>query len=176
MRTSRKQLLISNIQQVETYRNKITDVTNNRLQGLFQGYEGIELLKQIKFHQFGFDPLFDEPLNFIEMTNQIFTYLVCLKAVEILLTLYTKSKFHVNFGTEAGYDVISEDKSIICECFAATTPDSNSKLDKDTRKVSEDVVSEHKYVVFYASSSKTKHVENLKRKYSNVEIIALECI
>lgn len=113
----RKQLLISNIQQVETYRNKIIDITDNRVKGLLQGCEGIELLKQIKFNQSGYDPLFDEPLNFIEMTNQIFTYLVCLQAAERLLKQQPTHKFYVNFGTEAGYDVVSEDESIICECF-----------------------------------------------------------
>ena len=172
----RKQLLISNIQQVETYRNKIINIIDNRLKGLLQGREGIELLKQIKFNQSGYDPLFDEPLNFIEMTNQVFTYLVCLKAVELLITKHPIHSYYVNFGTESGFDVISEDETIICECFAATTPDSNSKLEKDVRKVSENKGAMNKYVIFYVSNSKPIHLENIRNKYKDVEIIALDSI
>ncbi len=172
----RKQLLISSVEQIESYRNKIIDVTNTKLKGLQQEHEGIELLRNIKFSQSGYDPLFDEPLNFIEMTNQVFTYLVCLKAVDLLLLKHPQHSYFVNFGTESGYDVVSEDESIICECFAATSPDSNSKLEKDTKKVSENKAAEHKYIVFYSSTPKPIHVENIKKKYRDVEIMALDSI
>lgn len=60
--------------------------------------------------------------------------------------------------------------------FAATTPDSNGKLEKDVRKVSENKGATKRYVIFYVSKQKPVHIENTKKKYSNVEIIALENI
>lgn len=170
----RKKLLISSIEEVQSHRAKIIDVTNTKLSGFLHNSEGMELLRQIKFNQSGFDPLFDEPLNFIEMTNQVFTYLVCLKAVELLLAKHPAHQYFINFGTESGYDVVAEDETIICECFAATTPDSNGKLQKDTRKVSENTGAENKYVVFYSSNPKPVHIENIKKKYKDVVVIALQ--
>jgi len=172
----RKQLLISSKEQVEIYRTKIIDTTNDRIKDQFQNCEGIELLRKIKFTQSGFDPLFDESTNFIEMTNQVFTYLVCLKAVDFLLIEYPSHKFYVNFGTESGYDVISEDESIICECFAATIPDNNLKLEKDVKKVFENKQASQRYVIFYVSNPKPIHVENIKTKYQGVKIISLNII
>lgn len=172
----RKQLLIQNISQIMDYRKKIILKTKEKVNTVFQDCEGIELLERIKFSQSGYDPLFDEPINFIEMTNQVFTYLVCLSAAEILLLRHPSHSFYVNFGTESGYDVISDDASIICECFAATTPDSNGKLAKDTKRVYDDARATWKYVIFYTSNSKPGHIENIRSKYSNVEIIGIKQI
>ena len=101
------------------------------MENLFINEKGLDLLRTLRFGQSGYDPLFEEPTNFIEQTNQCFTYLVCLEAVEHLLKQYSDKSFYVNFGTEAGHDVESADGEIICECFSATAPDSNKKLAKD---------------------------------------------
>lgn len=170
----KKQLLISTKEQVESYRNKIINVTNSKINGLFQGCEGIELLKKNKFTQSGFDPLFDEPLNFIEMTNQVFTYIVCLKAVELLISIHPQHQFVVNFGVESGHDVQSVNESVICECFAVTSPDSNNKLKEDTEKVYNNEVAISKYIIYYATNPKHIHVSNIRKKYQGVEIIALD--
>jgi hypothetical protein len=163
-------------EQVDSLREKIVNTTNMKLKELWQTGEGIVFLKKVKFEQCGYDPLFEHVTNFIEQTNQTFTYLVCLAAVEILLSKHPSHRFRVNFGTESGYDVVSEDESIICECFAATTPDSNKKLELDTRKVYTNQTAALRYVIYYVANPKEKHVENIKRKYNGVEIISLKSL
>jgi len=92
----------------------------------------------------------------------------------LLLSRYPKHSFNVNFGAEAGYDVVSVDGTIICECFALTAPDSNGKLKKNVEKVYNNKAAEHKYVIFYASTLKPIHVENIRTKYPGVEIMAMD--
>lgn len=171
-----KQKTIHTVKEVQNYKSKIINSINERLKGFFGDGDGIEVLKKIKFAQSGFDPLFDEPINFIEMTNQVFTYLVCLHAVELLLVKHPTHYFHVNFGTESGYDVVSEDDSIICECFAVTTPDSNKKLKKDINKVFECKHALYKYIIFYTANQMPKYVENIRNLFSEVEVIILDTI
>jgi len=169
-----KKILVENKEHVNSMREKIIKTTNAKLKELWQDSEGIDFLKKVKFEQCGYDPLFEHGTNFIEQTNQTFTYLVCLAAVELLQSKYPTHIFTVNFGTEAGYDVVSEDGSIICECFAATAPDSNRKLELDTYKVYNNKTAAVKYVIYYVANSKEKYVENIKRKYNGVELIALK--
>lgn len=93
-----------------------------------------------------------------------------------MLSIHPSHKFYVNFGTQPGYDVESEDGSIICECFASTTPDSNRKLEKDNKRVYEDEMVSKKYVIYYAENQKSIHEENIRKKYKDVEIISLSSI
>lgn len=171
-----KKILFENEVQVKSLREKIIKITNDKLKELWQNREGIDFLKKIKFEQCGYDPLFEHGTNFIEQTNQTFTYLVCLAAVEILQSKYPTHIFIVNFGTESGYDVVSKDGSIICECFAATAPDSNKKLELDAYKVYDNKTAAFRYVIYYVANSKEKHVDNIKRKYNGVELIALKSL
>lgn len=171
-----KKVPFNNIEQVKLYRNKIKSITEKHMSDLLSSGSGMEFLRKIKFTQAGYDPLFQHETNFLEQVNQTFTYLVCLDAVEYLLKEHEGMRFNVCFGTEAGHDVESEDGSVICECFAATTPDSNGKLEKDCIKVHSNKVAKHKYVIFYASTNKQVHVDNLRIKYYDVAIRALNSI
>lgn len=81
-----------------------------------------------------------------------------------------------NFGTESGYDIVSEDEGIICECFAATTFISNRKLEHDVLKVYTNNTAVSKYVIYYVTTPEEKHVENFKDNYRGIEIIALESL
>jgi hypothetical protein len=171
-----KKVLFYSIEQIENYREKIVNTTNNHINELLFSSKGIDFLRKVKFEQCGYDPLFEHETNFIEQTNQTFTYLVCLDATELLLKKYPTKRFHVNFGTESGYDVESEDVSIICECFAATTPDSNKKLELDVKKVFKNTNAIDRYVIFYAEHPKVKHVENIREKYKGIDIIVLDSV
>lgn len=171
-----KQILFHNKDQIRLLKEKIINSSNESVKSLLQSGQGLDFIKQIKFNQCGVDPIFDEPQNFIEQVNQTCTYLVCLSALEILIDYYPSYKFYINFGTQSGYDIVSENEEIICECFAATSPDSNGKLEKDTKKVYNDLKSIKKYVIYYASSTKPVHEENIKRKYLEVQIISLSSI
>ena len=143
------------------------------LNELLRNSNGINFIKKIKFEKISFDTLFEEPTNFIEQINQTSTYFVCLSAVALLLSKFPHQSFSVNFGVEPGYDIVSEDNTIICECFAATAPNSNNKLKKDVEKLYKNKDATHKYVIFYAFTSMPTYVNNLKNKYFEVEIISL---
>lgn len=168
--------LFKNMEQVNEYRTKIIDNTEKYMTARLQDSIGLEFLRKIKFDKHGYDPLFEEPTNFIEQTNQTWTYLVCLSAVEYFLKEYPGKSFYVNFGTKSGYDVVSEDESIICECFATTVPNSNEKLEKDTLKVFSNENAKEKYIIFYASEQKPKQVANKMKKYPGVKILPLDTI
>ncbi len=45
----------------------------------------LHALQQMKFDPIGSHPLEDRPLNIIEQVNQTFTYLVAVKAAELLM-------------------------------------------------------------------------------------------
>lgn len=171
-----KKVLFVNTEQVKLYREKIINITEKHMEVLLKSGSGMELLRKIKFTQSGYDPLFQHETNFIEQVNQTFTYLVCLDAVEYLLKEHPTKRFNVCFGTEAGYDVESEDREVVCECFAATAPDSNGKLEKDTIRVFNNDDAKDKYVIYYVSEQKPTHVENIKKKYQGVKVIALKSI
>ncbi len=171
-----KRQLFKSLEKVNEYKQKIIKNSDNYMANLFINQKGIELLRILRFGQSGYDPLFEEPTNFIEQTNQTFTYLVCLEAVEYLLKQYPGKSFYVCFGTESGHDVESEDGSIICECFSATAPDSNKKLAKDSKKVDDNQTAKYKYVIYFASNPKPKHVAFIQRKYPEVCIIPLKSI
>lgn len=171
-----KRQLFSSLNKVNEYRVKINENTEKHMGSLFTQGRGLDLLRNLRFSQSGYDPLFEEPTNFIEQTNQTFTYLVCLEAVEYLLKQYPGKSFYVCFGTESGHDVESEDGSIVCECFSATAPDSNKKLAKDSKKVDDNQTAKNKYVIYFASNPKPKHVAFIKNKYPNVCMIPLKSI
>jgi hypothetical protein len=166
----------SNIEQIKELKKKIINDTNTSVDAMMSKEKGINLLMKMKFEQSGYDSLLNKRTNFIEQVNQTFTYLVCLAATEKLLLLYPEKSFIVNFGVMAGHDVLSEDGSIICECFAATAPDSNGKLEKDVRKVFENKTAIKRFVIYYTSNSKSVHVDNIRSKYKDIEILALDKI
>jgi hypothetical protein len=169
-------MIFNTVDQIRDCRVKMIKITNEKVEELLSKGSGIELLRQVKFTQSGYDPLFEKPLNFIEQTNQTFTYLVSLAAVERLLSLYPDRSFRVNFGTCAGYDIESEEGDIICECFAATAPDSNNKLKNDVERLYSNKSAAQKYVIYYAEIPKEKHVDNIRDKYQGVEIISLDSL
>ncbi len=170
-----KKLIISSLQDAMKYRNQIienSNQTSTKLCELLSVNNGFGSLKEIKFTKCGQDPLFDSSLNFIEQVNQTFTYLVCLRAVEQLLILHPATSFVVNFGTQSGFDICSMDGDIICECFAATSPKSNQKLEKDAHRVdSKDA--KYKYVIFYSSDKDLKYIDKVSNKYNYVKIMSL---
>ncbi len=172
----RKKILFDDIKQVKVYREKIVNATIKHMDELLQSGKSIDFLRKIKFEQCGYDPLFDHQTNFIEQVNQTFTYLVCIAAVEYLMIKYPTQRFNVNFGTEAGHDVESENGNIICECFAATNPKSNQKLKLDVQKVSESELALKKYIIFFAENKELTYVDNLRKKHQDIEIISIDTI
>lgn len=109
---------------MKTYSRIIQDMPKN---------SSLELFADMKFNKFGVVPIKGTPLNFIEQLNQMFSDLVVLYAVEELFYKYPDKAFEVNFEARAGFDIQSCDKTVVAECFASTSVDSNSKLREDAK-------------------------------------------
>lgn len=171
-----KEWIFSNQEKVADIKRKIIETTNESVEKLYTSVNGISFLSEIKFGKVGFDPLLEEPTNFIEQVNQTFTYIVSLEAIEFLLVKYPNKSFRVNFGVKAGYDIESLDNSVICECFATTTPDSNKKLESDVKRLYQSNTVADKYVIYYAKHDKPKHKTNLLEKYKGINISSLKTL
>ena len=104
-------------------------------------------LAAIKFQRTVRDAVTGEPVNFIEYLNQTFTGLVCLYAAAQLLGEFPGTELTVNFGTQPGFDVVSADGGIVCECFSAASVRNNGKLKKDAAPAAR-----RRYVSFYSSA------------------------
>ena len=83
MKQELKQVTVSR-ESLDEYAKSLKMVANQvtrRLASLFNQGEGLEILKVLKFEEFGNDPLTpNSPLNFIEQLNRTFTYLASIKA------------------------------------------------------------------------------------------------
>lgn len=172
-----KTISIHTQQEVDKYIDAIIkscDITKNSIQSLMNDSEGVDFFHALKFVQIGKDPLNNTPLNFIEQLNQTFTYLVSFEAVKYLCKQYPEhSPFSLNLGTQPGYDIKSSDNKIIAEVFAATTPTSNDKLNKDCEKLQSNAEAFARCVFFY-SPIPFNNIEYYKIKYPNVDIIQLQ--
>ncbi len=161
-----KSEIIESKNQIAELRSKIyanADKTYDRIVQAIADNSPFELFADIKFNKFGLAPIKGTPLNFIEQLNQMFSDLVVLCAVEELLSKYPDKTFEVNFGAKAGFDIQSSDETVVAECFAVTSVDSNSKLREDANKLTKLSKDVNKYIFFYSQNDSE---EKLERKYS----------
>ena len=133
------------IELIRTSANKAKDIVDD----IADSNNGINVLKEIKYKQIGFDPLDSErSLNLIEQVNQTFTYLASLEAAKFLFSKHElPNGIRLNLGTLKGSDIETLDGKIKAEVFAATSPRSNQKLKKDVSKV-KSTSAQIKYVFF----------------------------
>ena len=174
-----KQIVIVNPKEIRMYENRImsnTRIAIASLQEQLMRLEGIEALRLMKFTKCGGDPFTGEHLNLVEQINQTFTYLVCLEAVRVLMERHPDRdiQYVVSFGSKNGFDVMSRDGSIVCDCFAAVKPDRHGQLIRQVRKVSGCMEAKYKYVVFYTVEKKPALLQRIKLKYPDVVVIPLE--
>ncbi|HBW38305.1 hypothetical protein [Desulfosporosinus sp. BICA1-9] len=171
-----KQVQINNAEELAKLKLSILETaesTTTKLKELLEHKKGIDLFHEIRFHEFGQDPLEDRALNLVEQLNQTFTYLTSLMATEYLLETHPEhAPFILNLGTSPGYDVVSKDEVVIAETFSAVSPSSNDKLKKDCIRVRAQTGALHKYVFYYSPDK--RNVDNVRSKYPNVKIVLLD--
>lgn len=174
-----KKIVINSKEQCEQYKIRI----HNNLQKcaemvkeLLVNKEASSFFEKAKYEKIVIDPLTEEPENLIEVINQCQTYLVSLAGAEYLVSKFPGSTFTINLGNVSGYDIESEDGSIIAECFAATSYKSNSKLVKDLKRLTEEKNAIYKYEFFYDREFTDNHKPYYESKYPDVEIVhIIEC-
>jgi hypothetical protein len=125
--------------------------TSAALARLLTDFHGVDLIHELKFREVAFSPfLSSESYNLIELVNQSFTALVSLAGARRILREHSEAlPIQLNIGAVSGFDIQCEQGSIVAECFAAVTPDNNSKLAGDVQKL-QAATHRHKYVFFYS--------------------------
>lgn len=162
-----KVIVISDVSQVEENLNKIyksIELTKAVVFDQLKKLNSIEAFKTIKFDEIAIDPfIHDRHINFIEMLNQSFSDIVVFKGVEYLLKKYKGKTFTLNTGASHGSDIVSDDKSVVAECFFVVSVFNNQKIKKDSEKLMENGKNVNKYIFFYSHrDEKDKLVEYVK--------------
>ena len=169
-----KTVLIRNVEDLNTLRNEIYSNLNNSvtmIQDIINSTDALSFFKKVKFEKTVIDMLTGEPENFAEAIDQCQTYLVSIMAVEYLLQKHPNTAFTLNLGNVSGYDIISQDKRIIAECFASTNYSNNRKLDNDLKHLSQDKEALYKYEFFTDFKATEKVISNFQKKYPDISII-----
>lgn len=122
--------------------------TIRALNEVFARRSPVQAMAAMKFEAVGFDPLTGTALNLVEQINQMFTCLASCAAVRYLIEKHPDSApFTMNLCTSAGSDIITDNRQVAAEVFAATHPHSNNKLRLDAAKVRA-TGAEHTYVFY----------------------------
>ena len=148
----------------------------NSIKELVDNVSALKVFQCFKFDKIAVEPLSGKAENLIEVVNQTQTYLVSLMAVEYLYNLFPTQTFIINWGNIPGYDIESEDGTIIAECFAATSFRSNGKLVSDLKRLSLNNSSFHKYEFFYDKEFGVQHRKYYEEKYPGITIVKFENI
>ncbi len=170
----KKSIWVRGIDEIKYYKAKIIhdlNVCMMTLKYLLESNDSLDFFKKVKYEKTVIDPLTGEPENLIEVINQCQTYLVSLMGTEYLISKFPDIPFIINLGNVAGYDIESQDGTIIAECFAATSYKSNSKLTKDMKRLAENDSAAHKYEFFYDTEFTDNCKKYYKNKYPDIKIV-----
>ena len=170
----KKTIIISGMEEIKQHRIKIgrnLKTCVGMLKVLLDSEDSIDFFKRAKYEKIVVDPFTEEPENLIEVINQCQTYLVSLTGVEYLISKFSDTSFIINLGNVAGYDIESEDGTIIAECFAATSYRSNGKLVKDLKRLAENDSAVYKYEFFYDTEFTDNHKQYYENKYPAIKIV-----
>ncbi len=171
-----KKIILNNISDIESYIEDITHSSEQaqlRITEMSENTHAMDFMERLKFEKMGYDPLNSErDLNFIEQLNQTFTYLASMKAAEFLFNQHPEiSTLTLNLGTASGSDIETNDcGGIAGEVFAATSPSSNNKLNKDIQKVS---MTNAKYKYAFFMCPDIERGEYIKKSTPNIIVWSL---
>jgi hypothetical protein len=170
---------IKSLEDLHKYKQLIKENSNKtiaNIKTLVSTEDSISVLHELKFNQLGYEPIQGYRLNFIEQLNQMFSHIVVLKGAELLLKTYPDKEFILNIGTQGGFDIVSCDDKIICECFSTTNPISNNKIKLDAEKLLKNNTAERKYIIFFSKEVNVTTFNNISLKYKEITFIRLDNI
>ncbi len=147
---------------------KLNELNDNSLNALYQ----------LKFEDFGFDPLNGRPLNLIEQLNQSFHALAVFATAEFILDEFKDcGTLTLSPQIDGGVDVRSAGPIVVAaEVFATVSFKNNNKLYDDAKSLKENVKgADHRFVCFYdpTRSLNPGWQPNLAKKYRPVKVYAL---
>ena len=136
--------------------------------------ESLFLLYDLKFKDTGYQPFYNERLNFIEQLNQTFSNLVVFLGVDYLIKKFGEQIYHMNIGTKSGFDIYTEDESIVAEVFSVVDHSNNQKLSKEITRLSS--LSKSKKYIFYYSHNHPEMMEEIEKDIQIVQFGKRELI
>lgn len=146
-------MIVRDQSDIERHLATIEASTRRAIEALASLGSPTDALRQIKFATIGRHPIEDRALNLVEQINQTFSYLVALNAAKWLLEAHHDTGgLSLAPGAHASQrlDIMSVEPNLVgAEAFAATSPSSNRKLDKDLKRLAADP-SQHRYAFFYS--------------------------
>ena len=163
MERRKGQIIVGSLEEAQAHEARVLSnalCATEVLGSLLNKESGAHVLLRLKFEPLGFDPFGDgRGLNLIEQINQSFTYLVSLRAAEYLLAQHPEATpLRLNPGARRGWDIHSDDLSVIAETFAAVRPENNRKLIKDVERVAS-APAAFRYVIYSSSFPPLKQIE-----------------
>ena len=168
-------MIITDIREIERHIATIEASTRRAIEGIAALTNPKEALRQMKFETVGRHPIEDRALNFVEQINQTFSYLVALNAAKWLLEAHPDAGgFSLAPGAHAAQrlDIMSVEPDLVgAEAFAATSPRSNNKLDKDLKRLATDPA-RHRYAFFYSPGFEPGRHHRLEK----VEGVQVHCV
>ena len=175
-----KILTISDISEVQERLDNVytsMELTRSALLNELKKDSALEALKVIKFGKIATDPLYNGVhINYIEMLNQSFSDIVVLKGVEYLMNKYKGMAFDINLGALNGPDILSDDRTVIAECFSVVSTFNNQKIKTDSDKLMKEDKGKDKYIFFYSHNDKEKgRLKDFIGNYSEIKYMRLNC-
>lgn len=146
-------MIVRDTTEIERHLATIEVSTKRAIEALAALTDPQAALREMKFGKTGRHPIEDRALNVVEQINQTFSYLVALNAAKWLLEAHPDAGgFSLAPGAHAAQrlDIMSIEPDLVgAEAFAATSPGSNRKLDKDLKRLASDPA-RHRYAFFYS--------------------------
>jgi hypothetical protein len=163
-------MLVNSKEQVAELRNAIAtnaETSYLELHERMTQMQAMDFWAAFKFDRIGHDSISGQPQNLIEQINQMYSNLVVLSAVDDLLDNHPGISFELQLGVSSGYDIQSTDGNIVAECFAVTKVASNSKLEKDCKKLITSNATE-KYIYFYSHQDTEERLQKQFVKHPDI--------
>ena len=171
-----KGLTISDISEVQERIDNVyasMELTRDALLNELMNNSAVEAFKEIKFGKIAIDPFREVNINFIEMLNQSFSNTVVLKGVEHLMNKYKGMAFDINLGALNGPDILSDDRTVIAECFSVVSAFNNQKIKTDSDKLMKEDKGKEKYIFFFAEEDKKDRLNHFIVKYPRIKYMRL---
>ena len=169
-------MLINSAEQVKQLRGKIHESSDRTVDSLREvlasGESSMDILWKLKFEQVGWHYFEGRPMNLFGQLNDMFSWLVALRAVELLFEVHGEvEEYDVKAGSAGRkLDIVSVPPgTVAAEVFAQIGPH-DGKLKCDLDKVAKSDA-QHKYVFFYSLGFQEGRQESLER--AGVEVWAV---
>lgn len=148
---------ISSIDELKELRNKLRRSASHAKEALRRVSELEDPLNVLKFEKLGCDP-FDvsKPDNLAEQIDQQATHGAAVDGLEKLMKRHPGKIWTLAAGVRGnGHDIVSHDREVAAEIFAAVRSGNNRKLKKDIEKIQK-FSGNHKYVIYRSPDCKAE--------------------